>query len=242
MGLFSKKSKPARKVNPADFLALRDELLEVRTRLETSEQTKAIVEARLAALDATTTAIATGRLGGEDLRVRIDEVEGQLLAVSAASSVALTTAESAAKTASAASELAATSNQAPAETAPLDPSVLDSIGALTTQVAQLAERTATTDTSTRQAVDLVNTLQQRLTSISTELANQVLELSTDIDGLGARQHDVANSTGSGTVSDTVIESLKTAQVRLAAEQARYEIAFRQDLANLAEHVRRSPKG
>ena len=66
----------------------------------------------------------------------------------------------------------------------------------------------------------------------------MLELSTDIDGLGEHQEDAAK----GAVSDTVIASLKTAQVRLAAEQARYEIAFRQDLATLAEQVRRNPKG
>ena len=238
MGLFSKKPKSARKVDPADFLAVRAELLEVRARLESSDQAKAIVEARLAALDATTTAIATGRLGGEDLRARLGDVEGQLLAVSAASSVALTTAESAAHKANAASTLAATIQQTPVEPAPLDAAVLESIEAVAAQVAQLAERVATTDTSTRQAVDLVNTLQQRLTSISTELANQVLELSTDIDGLGAHREDAAK----GAVSDTVIASLTTAQVRLAAEQARYEIAFRQDLATLAEQVRRNPKG
>ena len=96
MALFSKKPKPTatealdaataapqspalaaqparlpRKVNPAEFLALRNELLDVRARLEASEQAKAIVEARLAALDATTTAIATGRLGGDDSARRL---------------------------------------------------------------------------------------------------------------------------------------------------------------------------
>jgi hypothetical protein len=39
------------------------------------------------------------------------------------------------------------------------------------------------------------------------------------------------------VSDEVIEALRASQVKLANEQARYEIAFRQDLANLAEHLR-----
>ena len=39
-------------------------------------------------------------------------------------------------------------------------------------------------------------------------------------------------------TDEVIETLRAGQVRLANEQARYEIAFRADLAELAEKVRR----
>ena len=36
-----------------------------------------------------------------------------------------------------------------------------------------------------------------------------------------------------------IEALATGQTKLASEQARYEIAFRADLAALAEQIRRS---
>ena len=102
------------------------------------------------------------------------------------------------------------------------------------QIAQLAERVAANDTTTRQATEQVAAIEQRLNSVSTELANQVSELGRDIDGLAERSTEVVG----GTVSDEVIDSLKTSQVRLAAEQARYEIAFRQDLAALAEQVRR----
>jgi hypothetical protein len=38
----------------------------------------------------------------------------------------------------------------------------------------------------------------------------------------------------------VIDELRDGQVRLANEQARYQIAFREDLARLAEQLRRSP--
>ena len=41
-----------------------------------------------------------------------------------------------------------------------------------------------------------------------------------------------------TVADDVLTGLKDGQVRLANEQARYEIAFRQDLATLAEQIKR----
>ena len=54
-----------------------------------------------------------------------------------------------------------------------------------------------------------------------------------IDGLAAHQGDVAQ----GAISDEVIDTLKASQVKLAAEQARYEISFREDLAALAEQVR-----
>lgn len=108
---------------------------------------------------------------------------------------------------------------------------------LAAQIAQLAERVAANDSTARQATEQVSAIEQRLNAVSTELANQVSELGRDIDGLAAHQGDVAQ----GAVSDEVIDTLKASQVRLAAEQARYEIAFRQDLAALAEQVRRTPK-
>ncbi len=57
-------------------------------------------------------------------------------------------------------------------------------------------------------------LDDRVTSVSTELANQVSEIGNDI------------------------EPIQAGAERLAAEQARYQIQFRQDLAELAERVRR----
>ena len=111
---------------------------------------------------------------------------------------------------------------------------LSSNEGIANQIAQLAQRVAANDTTTRQATEQVAAIEQRLNSVSTELANQVSELGRDIDGLAAHTNDVASST----ISDDVIDSLKTSQVKLAAEQARYEIAFRQDLAALAEQVRR----
>src|SRR5664279_6494791 len=59
----SKKLKKLH-VDPIDFLNLRAELLDVKARLEAAEQSKALVETRLAALDATTTAMASERQGG----------------------------------------------------------------------------------------------------------------------------------------------------------------------------------
>ncbi|MEN9646541.1 MAG: hypothetical protein RL238_3210 [Actinomycetota bacterium] len=108
--------------------------------------------------------------------------------------------------------------------------------ALAAQLGVLAERVAATDATARHASEQVAALEQRVDSVGTELANQISELGRDIDGLAARTADVA----SGTVSDEVMAALRNGQIKLANEQARYEIAFREDLAALAEHVRRNP--
>jgi chromosome segregation ATPase len=70
---------------------------------------------------------------------------------------------------------------------------------------------------------------QRITSISTELANQISELSGDLEGLGSNEPP----------TERVVDELRDAQERLANEQARYQIAFRQDLAELADRLKRS---
>jgi hypothetical protein len=108
---------------------------------------------------------------------------------------------------------------------------------LAAQMGQLAERVAITDTTARQAADHVAALEQRVDSVGTELANQLSELGRDIDGLAQHVGDAA----SGAISDEVLGALRSGQIKLANEQARYEIAFREDLAALAEHVRRNPK-
>ncbi len=107
---------------------------------------------------------------------------------------------------------------------------------LADQLGQLAERVSATDTKAAQTGDQVAALEQRVDSVGQELANQIGELGRDIDGLAERTADVA----AGTVSDEVMAALRSGQIKLANEQARYEIAFREDLAALAEHVRRNP--
>ena len=68
----------------------------------------------------------------------------------------------------------------------------------------------------------------RVTSIATELANQLSELSNYI--------EAAATSGSAGEYETLAEELRDAQARLANEQARYQIAFRQDLADLANRL------
>jgi DNA repair exonuclease SbcCD ATPase subunit len=93
----------------------------------------------------------------------------------------------------------------------------DGLTALEARLESLAER--------------LDSLDGRLTAISTELANQLSELGNDIEAL--------NSRDPGTPLDAAaVDELRDAQTRLASEQARYQIAFREDLARLAEQLRR----
>jgi predicted transcriptional regulator len=77
----------------------------------------------------------------------------------------------------------------------------------------------------------VAALDARITSVSRELVNQLTELGNDIDTLQQRPDAAA-------VDEAVLEGLQDAQARLANEQARYQIAFRSDLARLAEELRK----
>ncbi|MFM7251839.1 MAG: hypothetical protein ACKO27_02050 [Ilumatobacteraceae bacterium] len=113
-------------------------------------------------------------------------------------------------------------------------------------IAQLAERLTANDAAVRANTEQLGALEQRITSVSIELANQINELGSDIDALASLP---AGSTAGGsepgsisTLSDEVLDALRSAQVRLASEQARYEIAFREDLAALAEQIRRAARG
>jgi hypothetical protein len=366
----SKKQNKKARVDPADFLALRSELMHVRARLDESEQARALVEARLAALDATTTAIASEKTdisevadmviqlqqeisarpvgpvitgetpiieGQDELAAKVDALHNRLYGLQDPSpkmaeieaQLALLRAEMDAQQSQQANastsgiagdletieQLAAMQRQIddldkvrgrfdeldyvhqrlgqvehlsqrmeqldnvdqrlafidglsaqlqqlnarvaaqaelggqmaalrdrvsqladrPAEadeTPEPDTSATDELRA---QLGQLAERVSVYDNEARAVRDHMALLDQRLTSVSTELANQISELGRDIDGLGQRIPEVVD----GVVSDEVVEALRGGQVKLANEQARYEIAFRQDLAALAEQLRRS---
>ncbi|MFM2070160.1 MAG: hypothetical protein RLZZ623_423 [Actinomycetota bacterium] len=104
---------------------------------------------------------------------------------------------------------------------------------LTNRLEQLTERLGTTEMNANAARTQAAAVDQRVASVSTELANQIGELGRDIDALA--------NTDTGSVpaplDGVATEALRTGQVRLASEQARFEISFREDLATLAEQVR-----
>ena len=78
--------------------------------------------------------------------------------------------------------------------------------------------------------DKLAALDDRITAVSTELANQLTELGQDIDALNAKPLNG--------VDDEALAAVRDGQVRLANEQARYQIAFREDLARLAQELKR----
>jgi len=94
------------------------------------------------------------------------------------------------------------------------------------------------DTETRTNVGLlaekVGSVEARVNQVSLELTNQLTELSGDIDRAGA------HADPSELLDDLVarLDDVTGGQERLATEQARYAIQFREDLAELAERLRR----
>ena len=132
------------------------------------------------------------------------------------------------------------------------------VAALRQQLDVLARRLDTGETDRRQLADVVGALQQRVASVGTELTNQLSELSGEIDTLQARPDPTAAIAAVGelrgdlgglqaNVDDLATavqgvedgaDGLRTGQERLANEQARYQIAFRDDLASLADQLAR----
>ncbi|MEY4015573.1 MAG: hypothetical protein RIS46_569 [Actinomycetota bacterium] len=80
----------------------------------------------------------------------------------------------------------------------------------------------------RSTVDRLAGIEARVSGMGSELSRQLHELGTEIEELSKRAED------SGVAE--MMDALKTTQVRLANEQARYEITFRQDLAALANKL------
>lgn len=213
MGLFSKKTDTP-SAEQVELAAVRAELADLKRRLDESEQARSSLEGRLATLDATTTALSTAQRasGADALAARVDGLAGRINVVD--------------QIASQVGELTAKVNGQQQ---------------LANDLGQLAERLSANDQAVRTTTEQLTVVEQRITAISVELANQINELGNDIDALAAMPAAPGAAATTGDVSEAVLAELRTAQVRLANEQARYEIAFREDLAALAEQVRRSAR-
>ena len=117
---------------------------------------------------------------------------------------------------------------------------LISLESLNPKIVDLTERVNASAADAKSAKEYGTTLNERVSNISREFANQLTELSREMDQLTNRPtHEPAPiAAAEPAVTEDMIEQLHDSQVRLANEQARYEIAFRQDLAMLADQVRR----
>ena len=85
-------------------------------------------------------------------------------------------------------------------------------------------------TDLRSIADRLGAVDDRVTHMTSALTNQLHELDSEIEKLAG----IADSASAETVNE-----LRANQVRIANEQARYAITLRQDLAELAELLRRS---
>lgn len=108
----------------------------------------------------------------------------------------------------------------------VEPEAFESVSRQVSTIAERIEHVDAVQTQVQSIVERIDQLDARITSISHELANQITELSGDIETQGGESEAVA-----------MVEQLRDAQVRLANEQARYQIAFRQDLAHLADFLK-----
>jgi hypothetical protein len=100
------------------------------------------------------------------------------------------------------------------------------------ELASLRETIERHGSTTVELEGRLRALDSRVTGVSTELANQLTELGHDIDALDGHDH------GNG-VDPAVLDEIRDGQVRLANEQARYQMAFREDLARLATELTRA---
>ena len=76
----------------------------------------------------------------------------------------------------------------------------------------------------------ITAIDARMTQMTAELSNQLHELGSDLETIASRENEP--------VAVEALDQLRASQTRIANEQARYQIAFRQDLAAIAEQLRR----
>ena len=110
------------------------------------------------------------------------------------------------------------------------------LATLVAQIQQIADADSSRGTQLESVMSQLRQLDGRIGQIGNEVTHQLTELSTDIDKLGHRTQDLSEHIDHLTELPSVVDEVRSDQARLANEQARYEIAFRQDLAEVAEMV------
>lgn len=85
--------------------------------------------------------------------------------------------------------------------------------------------------------EMARAIADRLVSLDTRVSSMGSELSRQFQELGGEIEQLAKEVQNSGVNE-IVDTIKTSQTRLANEQARYEITFRQDLAALADKLLR----
>jgi chromosome segregation ATPase len=116
------------------------------------------------------------------------------------------------------------------------------LATLVAQIQQIADADSSRGTQLESVMSQLRQLDGRIGQIGNEVTHQLTELSTDIDKLGHRTQDLSEHIDHLTELPSVVDEVRSDQARLANEQARYEIAFRQDLAEVAEMVMNTRPG
>jgi septal ring factor EnvC (AmiA/AmiB activator) len=109
----------------------------------------------------------------------------------------------------------------------------DVIATLSTRVQILEDERAATAQTLNDVVERTNSVDARITSTSTELARQLDELGTELSAVA--DLEPVDVTG---IVNGALDEIRRSQTRLANEQARYQSAFRTDIAVLIEQLRK----
>ncbi|MFM7046680.1 MAG: hypothetical protein ACKOXX_02090 [Actinomycetota bacterium] len=109
-------------------------------------------------------------------------------------------------------------------------SVQGEVSQLRDDLARRASQVDELRTSIHALEERLTGVDSRVTHMTTAITNQLHELDSEIERL-AQTADAASA--------ETVSQLRANQVRIANEQARYAITLRQDLAELAELLRRS---
>ncbi|HBU75539.1 MAG: hypothetical protein CL447_05155 [Acidimicrobiaceae bacterium] len=106
------------------------------------------------------------------------------------------------------------------------------IATLSARVQTLEDERAATAQTLNDIVERTDALDARITSTSTELARQLDELGTELATFSDQEPvDVVG------IVNGALDEIRRGQMRLANEQARYQSAFRTDIAVLIEQLR-----
>lgn len=114
----------------------------------------------------------------------------------------------------------------------------DDLAALRAEVEALRSELVRRTTDLSLLTAAANTLDQRIAGLDARMVAMSSEVSAQLHELGGEIDRLATQAPTPELA-AAIDSLHASQRRLANEQARYEIAFRQDLAAIADALRRT---
>jgi chromosome segregation ATPase len=106
---------------------------------------------------------------------------------------------------------------------------------LKSQLHEVMAKSAESQNKALKLATTVESLDARITQVGSEVTHQLTELSGDIESLEVRTKQLAEETAK-LPSD--LSTVLRDQEELALEQARYQIAFRQDLADAIEMLQK----